>query len=74
MSKDRAAVALGKKRWKGKSKEEKAAHARMMNDERMTKTTAEERSSAARDAVNARWAKAKKTRAAENKNAKKKVR
>jgi hypothetical protein len=37
-----------------------AAHASTMNDERMVKTTAEERSEAARKAVQVHWAKAKK--------------
>jgi hypothetical protein len=60
MGKDPAAVSLGKKRWKGKTAEEKTAHALMMNEERSAKTTAEERSESARKAVQARWAKAKK--------------
>jgi hypothetical protein len=60
MSKDPAAIALGKKRWKGVSEEEKAAHVEMMHTERQAKMTPEERSESARKAVQARWAKAKK--------------
>jgi hypothetical protein len=62
MGKDPAAVALGKKRWKGKTAEEKSAHVQMMHDQRQTKTTAEQRSESARKAVNARWAKVKKAK------------
>jgi sRNA-binding protein len=60
MAKDPAAVALGKKRWKGKTDEEKAEHARMLAEARARSTTPEQRSEAARTAVEARWAKAKK--------------
>lgn len=60
MGKNPAAVALGKERWKGKTEQEKAAHVQMMNNQRMVKTTHEERSERARAAVQVRWAKARK--------------
>jgi hypothetical protein len=46
---------LGRLRWKGKSKEEKTAHALMMNEARMETSTPEERSAAASAAAKARW-------------------
>jgi hypothetical protein len=58
--KDKAAVALGRKRWKGKSEEEKAAHAQMMNETRWADSTPEQRSAAASAAAKARWAAKKK--------------
>lgn len=67
MAKDPAAVALGKKRWKGKTADEKAAHAQMLTEARAEKTTPEQRSEAARKAVQARWAKAKKKGATKKK-------
>jgi hypothetical protein len=57
VSKDPAAVALGRKRWKGKTEEEKAAHAQLMNEKRTSKTTPEQRTEIARDAAKAMWAK-----------------
>jgi hypothetical protein len=57
--KDKSAVALGRKRWRGKSEKEKADHAQMMNTERWADSTPEQRSAAASAAAKARWAKAK---------------
>jgi hypothetical protein len=57
--KDKAAVALGRKRWKGKTDEEKSEHAQMMNAERWGQSTPEARSAAASAAAKARWAKKK---------------
>lgn len=56
-TKDKAAVALGKKRWKGKTPEEKSSHAQMMNEERWKEKSAEDRRRAASAAAKARWAK-----------------
>jgi hypothetical protein len=60
MDKDPAAVALGKKRWKGKTKAEKTAHALMMNEERSSKMPPEERKASAQKAARARWGPPKK--------------
>jgi hypothetical protein len=51
----KAARDLAKKRWEGKSDEEKKAHAQKMRDARQAGTTAEQRSEAARVAAEARW-------------------
>jgi hypothetical protein len=57
MSKDKAAVALGKKRWKGKSAEDKRDHAVMMSIARAVAMTPEQRSAVAKQASLARWGK-----------------
>lgn len=59
MKKDPAAVALGKKRWKGKTEAEKLAWSVEMNEKRTEATTAEERIALAKKAAAARWGKKK---------------
>jgi len=55
----KAAQEMGRKRWEGATEEEKAEHARMMNDARAAATTPKQRSAAAKKAAEARWAKRK---------------
>jgi len=51
---------LGKKRWKGKSKEEISAHMSRIAKKASNDMTAEERSERSRAAVRIRWAKKRK--------------
>ena len=53
MAKSRAAVELGRRRWKGKSKAERTAHARMMARRLWDSSEAHERM---RQAARSRWA------------------
>jgi hypothetical protein len=53
----KAAQEMARKRWKGKTDEEKAEHAKMMSDARQEATTPEQRKAAAKKAAKARWAK-----------------
>jgi RPA family protein len=54
----RGAQEMARKRWKGKTDEEKTEHAKKMSDARQVKTTEEQRSASASVAAKARWAKA----------------
>lgn len=56
----RAAQEMARKRWKGKTDEEKTEHAKMMSDARQDATTPQQRSAAAKKAAQARWGKSKK--------------
>lgn len=66
----KAAQDLARKRWKGKTEEERTEHGKMMSDERMKLTTPEQRSAIAKKAAAARWG--PKTKATKKKGAKKK--
>lgn len=54
-TKDPAAQSMGRKRWKGKTKAEKTAHAEMMTTARLKVLTPERRKEIARNAIRARW-------------------
>jgi hypothetical protein len=53
----KAAQEMGRQRWKGKSEDEKAEHAKMMSGARQVATTPEQRTAAAKKAAEARWGK-----------------
>lgn len=59
--KDKAAVALGRKRWKGKTEEEKSEHAQAMNTSRWADKTPEERAAFGQMLTEARAKARKKT-------------
>lgn len=64
----KGAQEMARKRWKGKTKEEKTAHGKMMSDERLAATTPEQRSAIAKKAAQARWGAKKKSVKKETKN------
>ena len=68
--KDLAAVALGRKRWKGKTNEEKTEHSQNMNASRWADKTPEERAAHGQMLTEAR-AKARKKKATKKAGAKK---
>ena len=62
----KAAQEMGRKRWAGVTVEEKAEHARMMNEARAEATTPTQRSAAAKKAAEVRWGKKKVKKARNN--------
>ena len=52
-----AAVALGKRRWKGKTAEEKRAHTSMMGKKNWERMTEKEKSERSKKMNDARWGK-----------------